>query len=91
MGKGEYMKLDKTMDIIIQCVLISDLNDDEKKNIIESLRNYEKEYKRLKVFYNYFSELYGQGLEVANWHLNGDLEPFDEFYEHAEYEMNQVG
>lgn len=23
---------------------------------------------------------YGTGLEVANWHLNGDLEPWDKFY-----------
>lgn len=34
-------------------------------------------------FKMYFDELYGQGLEVANWHLNGDLEPFDNFYEAA--------
>lgn len=25
---------------------------------------------------------YGQGLEVANWHLNGDLEPFDNLVDH---------
>jgi hypothetical protein len=42
------------------------------------------EYKQLQAFYNYFSELYGKGLEVANWHLNGDLEPFDEFFVSAE-------
>ena len=24
---------------------------------------------------------YGKGLEVANWHLNGDLEPLDHFFE----------
>ena len=34
-------------------------------------------------FKKYFDELYGEGLEVANWHLNGDLEPFDNFYENA--------
>lgn len=34
-------------------------------------------------FKKYFDELYGEGLEVANWHLNGDLEPFDTFYESA--------
>lgn len=26
-------------------------------------------------------ELYGQGLEVAGWHLNGDLEPLDSWFE----------
>lgn len=34
-------------------------------------------------FKKYFDDMYGQGLEVANWHLNGDLEPFDTFYESA--------
>lgn len=34
-------------------------------------------------FKEYFDKLYGQGLEVANWHLNGDLEPFDSFYDSA--------
>ena len=31
-------------------------------------------------FKEYFDELYGTGLEVANWHLNGDLISFDSFY-----------
>ena len=31
----------------------------------------------------YFDELYGQGLEVANWHQNGATEPFDSFYDSA--------
>lgn len=35
-------------------------------------------------FKQYFSELYGQGLEIVNWHLNGDTEPFDNFYDSAE-------
>ena len=34
-------------------------------------------------FKDYFDELYGTGLEVANWHLNGDLEDFDSFYDAA--------
>ena len=27
-------------------------------------------------FKEYFKDLYGQGLEIANWHQNGELEPF---------------
>jgi hypothetical protein len=27
--------------------------------------------------------MYGKGLDIANWHLNGALEPFDNFYESA--------
>ena len=34
-------------------------------------------------FKDYFDDLYGQGLEIANWNLNGDLEPFDNFYDAA--------
>ena len=35
-------------------------------------------------FKEYFKNLYGEGLEVANWHKNGDLEPYDNFYDNAE-------
>ena len=35
-------------------------------------------------FYNYFKDLYGTGLEVANWHQNGATEPFDNFFDSAE-------
>lgn len=34
-------------------------------------------------FKQYFDELYGCGLEIANWHLNGDLEPLDNFIDSA--------
>lgn len=36
-----------------------------------------------KKFYEYFEDIYGDGLEVANWHLNGDLEPLDNFIDSA--------
>lgn len=39
--------------------------------------------KKFVHFYIYWTELYGKGLEVANWHLNGDTESFDNFYESA--------
>lgn len=38
----------------------------------------------LQGFYDYMTELYGTGLEVANWHLNGDLESFDTFFDSAD-------
>lgn len=46
-----------------------------------------EEARKLKAFYDYFAELYGKGLEVAYWHENGDLEPFDDFFDCAEQEM----
>ena len=42
-----------------------------------------EELKEAKEFKKYFDELYGEGLAIANWHKNGDLEPFDSFYESA--------
>ena len=45
------------------------------------------EIERLKAFKSYFDELYGKGLDVANWHLNSELEPFDNFYESALQEV----
>ena len=41
------------------------------------------DYIKLKRFKECFDDLYGQGLEIANWHQNGSLEPFDNFYESA--------
>ena len=41
-------------------------------------------------FKEYFMELYGDNLEVANWHKNGDLEPLDSFITSAlEYEEQE--
>ena len=44
--------------------------------------------KALSNFKSFFDSIYGQNLEVANWHLNGTTEPFDSFYDSAmeEYE-----
>ena len=48
------------------------------------------ERSQLISFKEYFKELYGQGLEVSNWHQNGELEPFDNFYESAiEYSLRK--
>ena len=43
---------------------------------------------KLSAFYKYFSELYGQGLEIANWYQNDNLEPFDNFFDSAEQEID---
>ena len=42
-----------------------------------------EECREAKRFKEYFDELYGIGLEVANWHQNGNTEPFDNFYDAA--------
>jgi len=57
---------------------------DHKLDLMSDVDRVIAEYKQLQSFYNYFSELNGQGLEVANWHQNGELEPFDNFFDSAE-------
>ena len=44
----------------------------------------------MKAFKSYFDELYGKGLDVENWHLNRELEPFDNFYDAALDEMEGI-
>ena len=60
---------------------------DEELNVLEQVVNeyFEliQENKRLQRFKDYFDDLHNTGSEVANWHLNGDLEPFDNFYDSA--------
>ena len=46
--------------------------------------------KSLSAFKAYFDGLYGQGLDVANYHLNGATEPFDSFYDSAMEEYENV-
>jgi predicted RNase H-like nuclease (RuvC/YqgF family) len=96
--KGEHHKLlnEVADEIIRDYVTHAPLGWDRKLNELEQsispmarkIKEQQKEIEKLKAFYDYFSELYGQGLEIANWHQNGELEPFDDFFESAEQEMN---
>lgn len=58
----------------------------ELKDKIEQLK---AELEQLSKFKEYFMELYNQGLEVSNWHLNGDLEPLTNFIDSALEEAEQ--
>lgn len=53
----------------------------ETKAKLEELN---KENAALKAYKDYFADCYGQGYEVANYHLNGDLEPLDSFIDGAQ-------
>ena len=50
----------------------------------------EREIKALVAFKEYFSDLYGHGLAISNYHENGALEDFDNFYDAAEEEYESV-
>lgn len=67
-----YIRLAEKLNI---CDLVS-----ENKRLANKIQFLEIELKEAREFKKYFDELYGEGLEVANWHKNGDLEPFDSFY-----------
>lgn len=54
------------------------------------LEELSKKNAALKAYKDYFSDCYGQGYEVANYHLNGDLEPLDTFLDSAEAEYESV-
>lgn len=36
-----------------------------------------------KKFFEYFKDLYGTGLSIIGWHLNGEPEDFDNFFDSA--------
>lgn len=65
-----------------------DMPDYEEVEAIATQESVSKQIENVvapyKAFYEYFRELYGQGLEVANWHMNDEMEPFDDFFEAAE-------
>lgn len=54
--------------------------------LCEEMENTAKEYQAFKEF---FDALYGRNLTVGNWHLNGALEPFDNFYDKAVDDMRK--
>lgn len=59
----------------------------ETKSKIEEL---EKENAALKAYKDYFTGCYGQGYDVANYHLNGNLEPLDSFIDGAQEAHDSV-
>ena len=42
-----------------------------------------------KKFFEYWHDLYGTGLKIAGWHLNGELEDFDKFMDDADIDVRQ--
>ena len=79
-GVGHVMYFtDEEVDIIVQYLIehgVGVWNDCDRLQLI--------------AFKEYFKDLYGQGLDIVNWHQNGELEPFDNFYESAiEYSLRK--
>lgn len=66
-------------------VLSAELSETKVK-----LEELNKENAALKAYKDYFADCYGQGYEVANYHLNGDLEPLDSFIDGAQEAHDSV-
>ena len=71
------------LDDKVKSINCQNVDEYNKKLIVANL-------KALSTFKEYFDELYGKGLEIENWHLNGDTQPFDDFYDEALSEMNKI-
>ena len=59
---------------------IADFNRD-MEIVCSALRPVSRE--QVEKFKEYFDVLYGKGLEVYGWHMNGEAKSFDDFYEDA--------
>lgn len=57
---------------------------DDLADITQQMEQGVIEAEKQSDFHDYFKSLYGTGLEVANWHQNGETEPFDNFFDEAE-------
>ena len=58
-----------------------DLTDETVDTLLAALRPVSRE--PLEKFKEYFDDLYGKGLEVYGWHMNGEAKSFDDFYKDA--------
>lgn len=58
-----------------------DLTDETVDTLLSALRPVSRE--QVEKFKEYFDDLYGKGLEVYGWHMNGEAKSFDDFYEDA--------
>ena len=84
-AKGRVSGVPDAVTLVDDARDIKKMLDDLYSHIHGNFQEAEEEpdVESLKRFKEYFDKLYGTGLEVAGWHQNGALEPFDEFYEEA--------
>lgn len=83
----------KIIDLEKENELLKDKSDQAFRIMLSATSDNERlrqEIERLKRYKAYFDDLYGEGLEVANLHQNGDLEPLDNFLDSAQAEFEGV-
>ena len=75
------MDLNSVVDLVNKLDNVSsvDCTNDVLSLIVDS----SDAIKKCVSFIEYWTNLYGEGLQVYGWHLNGDPEEFDNFYNSA--------
>ena len=53
----------------------------ENEQLQAQVARVKKVLRKVREALDYWRELYGIGLEVLNWHVNGYIETFDSFYD----------
>ena len=75
------MDLNSVVDLVQKLDNVSsvDCTNDVLSLIVDSFDT----IKKCVSFIKYWSDLYGEGLQIYGWHLNGNPEDFDNFYNSA--------
>lgn len=69
----------------------ADVGLDATRTETELTPNEREELEALRAFKSYFDDcMVGQGYEIANFHMNGELEPFDNFFASAMEEYSKA-
>jgi hypothetical protein len=63
------------------------LMDGVPLTVSQILIRLERGYEAERIVDDIWAMFYGQNLQVANWHRNGDLEPIDKFFESNTWSM----
>ena len=78
----ELERLLRHWDLIDEGIYdLSEHDQDAVEIALSALRPVSRE--QVEKFKEYFDDLYGKGLEVYGWHMNGEAKSFDDFYEDA--------
>lgn len=75
------MKIDDVKKLVLRLDNVSSVDCTNK--ILNDICKASEAIKCFLEFYEYWNSLYGQGLEIVNWHQNGETELFDNFYDSA--------
>ena len=92
---GQIADLLEEMNAELEKIRARDIR--REKHWLERIKKQSRKIENLRIvqtalqaYKDYMTALYGEGYQVANWHLNGDLEPLDTFLDSADAEYESV-